>query len=97
MTEKERLKIYKKALWDYRISKYLRRSILTENGLCYYFYAKEIITLTPEGVYGDGIKILPELYFYKPYDQNYWFNPGELNPRIKLLKKAIKMVKKSIN
>jgi hypothetical protein len=103
MKAEERLKIYKKALWDYRKGFYINILLYkwyvydpTYYGLCYYFD-----TVLHVNVYGSQFKtILPELYAQKPVKNlvgNYWFDPGDLKSRIKCLKKSIKLTKQFIN
>lgn len=87
MEKEERLKLYKKMLRDYRLSFFFpKRWYKTESGFCY--------NLTR---YSVSLEDLSELISTKP-DKNYnggcmWFKSGKLRPRIKCLKKAIKMIK----
>ena len=92
----KRLKKYKKALRAYKLYRrfpFLKSILDTDYGFCNYFNA----TNTPY------IKRhLPELYQYKPYDYmtlyvgGFWFNVGEIEPRIELLEKAIDCTTKKI-
>ena len=99
MTPIERLAAYKLALKDYQngIGKgedYLFDNSLDE-GLCYYFIYVQGIN-----VYLIMEQVLPELYSKKPnpaFDSYVWFECGELAPRIKCLKKAIELTKKTYN
>ena len=83
MTE---LEIYKEALGNYRWSLlFPRRAFNTQFGFCYYFrlsQRKELRWDCPT-----LFKLMPE----KTYDSFHWFKPGKIRPRIKLLKKAIKL------
>lgn len=94
MNKQERLRIYKKALSDYRKAYhfgwlFLDKKSVTSRGFCYYFGVLifnellELQSLDPEAgplnVEGDWL--------------NYWFMPGDRLPRIELLKKAIKLAK----
>lgn len=95
-----RLKLYEQALSDYRWARFPRLSKLfrrrsgrsTWSGLCLYFY-----------LVGDlSIRDLPELMQFKPSQdvldryRDYWAPRGELEPRIKVLKAAIKLTKQKI-
>lgn len=87
MNKKNQLKLYKKALFWYTLSlwfpmfKYL---FDTEWGFCLYFWGYSLDDLT-------------ELSKTRPIDfrptlenRGYWFPKGEIKPRIKCLKQAIK-------
>ncbi len=86
MAAQERLIIYNKALKDYKRANgwwsFLYNPFYTERGFCRYFGRKFDIR-----------EDLPELWNQHPnYDkwfELWWFNPGELEPRIKCLEKAI--------
>ena len=91
MSTKEELEFYKEALKDYRKSLIFgRRKFHTSGGFCYYFSCKSSIDNLPF--------ILESLKPKKTYATLplYWFKPGALLPRIKLLKKAIKICKKRL-
>jgi len=98
MTPKERLTAYELALKDYQNGIGKKKRYLFDNrlvtGLCHYFN------------YGQGIDVycfmeedLPELYLQKPNSTTglFWFPEGELSPRIKCLKRAITLTKKTYN
>ena len=84
MTE---LEIYKEALGDYRWSLFLPKRVFnTQSGFCYYFMRSQRKEFRWEDC--------PTLFKLKPnktYDASHWFKPGKILPRIKLLKKAIKL------
>ena len=43
------------------------------------------------------LTVLMSLKPIKTYDRGYWFKPYKMSPRIKLLKKAIKICNKKLN
>lgn len=93
MNKKERLNLYKQALKDYRFQYWFPFFVIAENynklhlGFCYYF-----------SQLGVDFNILIELQNQMPEKfYSYWFKKGELAPRIKCLKKAIKLCKHEIN
>jgi hypothetical protein len=90
---KERLKIYRKALWDYRIAKFIKKDH-TNYGFCYYFCWRH-----DKAMYHTFDSAFPELYAQRPMNVNgvYWFRPGDIKSRIECLKKAIKLTKQFIN
>jgi len=83
-----RLKLYEKALEDYRKSHFE-----CGRGFCKYFNFRHHIDVYAKV---DFEKILPELYNQKPekmYDEDgWWFIPGVKSSRIKCLENAIKMI-----
>lgn len=95
-----RLKIYRQALSDYRWARFPKLSKLfgrkskggTWSGLCLYFNRLDDIDMDQ----------LPELMQFQPSQEvldkygDYWAPRGELEPRIKALKGAIKLVKQKI-
>ena len=97
-----RLKMYEQALSDYRWARFpLLRELFcieskgrTYSGLCLYFHTGS------EGVI--CMSDLPELMQFKPSQAvldnygDYWARRGELAPRIKVLKKAIKLIKQKM-
>lgn len=90
--EKE-LKLYKKALRDYRLSKVFGKCWFdTYAGFCAYFRYKydDIWDI-------DNLTILRSLRPASSLGCMYWFKCGELQPRIELLKKAILICKNKIN
>ena len=104
-TKKQRLAIYEKALKDYTqrykevggIDTFIwdKNETIFNNGLCFYFASRFYNVDT----YDAFKEILPELYKTKPKqasDSGWWFGDGELLPRIKCLKKAIKITKSKI-
>jgi hypothetical protein len=91
---KNRLKIYESALKHYqRADKwygvFLSARDTTRKGFCFYF------TEVYHDILNDELfkKALPELYSQRPNMQkaSYWFEPGDLKPRIKCLEEAIKL------
>ncbi|MCK9429603.1 MAG: hypothetical protein M0R17_06325 [Candidatus Omnitrophica bacterium] len=100
--KQERLKIYKKALHDYRISLFFpfkKIKLHTNKGLCAYFFYNNYMNVP------DNLEItFPELYEFRPcnftyiwlVDIDYWFSKGKIIPRIKVLKATIKLTKKLI-
>lgn len=78
----QRRKIYKRALLIYKLSRIpvINWFILsTCSGLCHYLFTCKI-----------HMSDLPELNKHKPEKYKcYWFPPGELKPRIAILKLAI--------
>lgn len=93
----DRLKLYELALADYEASLDgngdIKDSYGTYIGFCTYFQKWYKINL------GFNFEsILPELYEYKPIDRFvYWFAPGDIQPRIDCLKKAIELTKSKNN
>lgn len=91
------LKIYKKALRDYKISSipligYLYRkffNIYTEDGLCAYF------KFTLNKKFEDFEEFTAPTTKYKE-DEEFYYKPGDLKPRIFLIEQAILSVKYSI-
>jgi len=90
---KDRLKLYKKALFDYRLSLFLERikllklfpkiDIKTKRGFCLYFLS-----------HGIPLSNLPELYAQRTkHPVGLWFLVGEKKRRIICLKKAIIITK----
>jgi len=87
MKKQDRIAMYKMALRDYTICKYLpflKSFYRTEDGLCYYFIKLSINWQLPE---------LKEAYYeiYKHWPYAWWFKIGEIKPRIEILKKAIEL------
>lgn len=90
-----RLAIYRKALKDYKKSwlrpASVKMQLYTNSGFCSYFYNQKVYS---------SLESLPELENLHPvgytYDGGYWYKPGKILPRIRILKKAIKAVKKLI-
>jgi hypothetical protein len=91
MTISEQLELYKKALRDYRLSlwfPWLKRKLETHEGFCCYFDTK-----VENNDYVGSLFYLTELNKLEPADtymSSWWFWPGRLRPRIKILKLAIK-------
>lgn len=91
------LKIYKRALIDYKISSipligYLYRkffNIYTEDGLCAYF------KFTLNKKFEDFEEFTAPLTRYEE-DEEFYYKPGDLKPRIYLIEQAILSVKYSI-
>jgi len=85
MEKKERLELYKQALKDFE-----NGATDTDRGFCYYFYNHDVDVYS---IYGFKV-ILPELYTQKPdtpSSLSHWWKTGNREPRIKALKKAIKL------
>ena len=81
MTQQKRLSLYKSALWQYKLSlrfPFLKSILLTNYGFCLHFRSIGFIDE------------LEELWSLRP-ESLYWFSPGEIEPRVKLLEQAIKM------
>ena len=97
MKTEEELEVYKKALKDYRKSLIFgRKKFNTKRGFCdYFFYSFSYSILNDL----DDLPVLKTLTPKKRYNPLpiYWFEPGRLLPRIKLLKKAIRICQKSIH
>ena len=94
MTIKEELEIYQRMLKAFR--KQYWRPFKSEyyglSGFCTY------LILTKNGLYLlKDLSILTSLKPIKTYDRSYWFEPHKMSPRIKLLKKAIKICNKKLN
>ncbi len=90
---KQRLKLYRKMLWHWRWSKIMGYEDTT-TGFCNYLSYKN---LPPP--YRRLVSYI-ELYEQKPEVISwlgFWFEPGLLSPRIKCLKKAIKLCKQQLN
>jgi len=95
MEKVKELKLLKQALYDYRMSRIFKGFLFRKNrntydGFCHYFGCNKHIWHSTE---------LPILNSLKPenmYNKLYWFKSGELLPRIKLLKKAIKIIKNEL-
>lgn len=87
---KNRLTLYKKMLWDYRITyifPFLSKCYHTNLGFCNYLFFK-----------GAHLEKLPELNSFRPdlingYASIYWFPNGKKKKRIKCIKAAIKLCK----
>jgi hypothetical protein len=89
------LKAFRKQYWRPFKSKYYRLS-----GFCTYYGLSGFCTyliLTKNGLYSlNELSILTSLKPIKTYDRGYWFKPHKMSPRIKLLKKAIKICKQQL-
>lgn len=94
-TIEERLKIYKKMLKIYKLSKFLRLRFFlnTDKGFYWHLTSFWILIVLKED--------FPELYEQKPHitykSTSYWWKPGRLNPRIKALEAAIKLTEERIS
>ena len=96
MTPTERLTAYERALTDYENGIGKNQKYLLDNGLlaglCRYF-------IRIQGIDGNGMEeVFPELYLQKPSPLNnslFWFKFGALRPRIRCLKRAIALTKKT--
>lgn len=92
-TLRQRLKLYKKMLIDYKDG----TGWYLSGGFCLYLDKNcGVFSYT----FGSIEKILPEIGMYKPkrdYDYfGHWFRQGDLKPRIAVLKKAIAYTEKKI-
>jgi len=92
-TNTDELKLYKRALRDYLLSYVFSKKLMrTEWGFCDYF-APQL------NMYMYGLlarEVVPTLWSLKPDNEDtFWFPPGELWPRIKLLWKAIRILQKT--
>lgn len=95
MDKQKELRILKQALKDYRKSRWYPLSfsrvridaLYTSTGFCQYFRCK-------------GFMFPTTLSLLRPtfnYGGGFWFRMGKLNPRIKLLKQAIKTLENENN
>ena len=96
---KGRLEIYRDALRYFRnraINPFLNAKYC--DGFCYYFTDIEGLDILGSNLTFQ--RVLPELWATNPHvwfkDTGYWFKPGRLSPRIKCLKKAIRITEQSI-
>jgi len=89
MTKQQELEIYEKALIDWETKAKNEQSLYTFDGLCYYFFQTQSISLLK------GLTTLLSLRDGKPI-KKLWFNAGDPFPRIELLKTAIAIVKQQI-
>lgn len=77
---------YRLALVQYYLSCMLPKSFFrTELGFCWHF--KLHLEIVPFKY------CLPKLHFLNPNGQMFWFPSGDIKPRIKLLKEAIRLCK----
>ena len=88
MSKKIKLLHYRIVLFKYRLSSifpFLKVFLKTDLGFCYYFSPKNL------SYYPELHRLKEESNFkeYKPY----WFKEGDVDSRIVLLKKAIKLCK----
>lgn len=87
---KTQLVFYEKALKDYKNNLWkFHRDHKVSSGFCYYFMGYNLHVKTHLPILfnlGNGYKYRKNSYF--------WFRPGKLRPRIKLLEKAIEICKK---
>ncbi len=92
LTKEQRLKIYKKALFHYRLTEklpFLSWFFNTSEGFCW--YVRKINSYL-------FLWDLEELYNVMPnyryvHNMAFWFKPGDKAPRIELLIKAISKCK----
>ena len=91
------LKDYKKAYWKSSFSSKrdeIKLNFEVGSGFCNYFHRNHNIYMYS---WTDFQKQFPILFSRRPYGpyylNSYWFMPGKLRPRIKLLKQAIKLCK----
>jgi hypothetical protein len=92
MTLQEELKIYKQMLKAFRKQYWfgwMKHKYWGYPGFCYYLYEQQNIT---------DIKECSHLHLLNPTNKEYgfWFHSYEMKPRIKLLKKAIKICNQEI-
>lgn len=100
-TKKDRLKIYKKMLRDYKIARFfnfffwyyldIKETTNTHHGFCWYIYK-----LSDDEFFLEDLIELDKLSPKPRPFAGYWFKGGELKPRIELLKKAISDTKMHI-
>ena len=74
---------------DYSQNRFTHKYILTSSGFCWYLHTHTVLSL-------DKLKILSSLKPEKIYDYKHWFKPYVTSPRIRLIKKAIKICKTQI-
>jgi hypothetical protein len=99
MDELTRLKIYKVALFNYRASRLiscLSFFLGTDRGFCNYFKENSNYNILD---FPELIEQKPKINLVTPsftvhQGQGYWFKVGVKRPRIKCLKRAIKLLKK---
>jgi hypothetical protein len=93
-TIEERLRFYKKMLLHYSISLFIPfsfRSTEVKSGFCFYINQKTDFEYS--------VSSFPELFSLRKVwsgDEEYWFKPGKLWPRIQCLRKAIGLCKLDI-
>ena len=90
LTDDLQLVIYKNALFDYRVSKrlpFMKKWLRTNEGFCRYFGKISRI---------EQFTVLFSIKRAKSAN-NYWFEPGDLEPRIELLKQAIAIIEERQN
>lgn len=90
--KQDELTLYKRALRDYRLSRFLPKVFFNTNfGFCCYFeYRHRQNNYNGLSSYNGLPPILRNIKPKKTYD-GYWFPEGALKPRIELLKEAIKI------
>lgn len=92
---KTRLRIYKRMLWGYQLSRIFGRNFFKTNyGYCHYLCFVKVNNVYVTKTSNNIILKFPELYAENPdinHDQwaPYWFKQGALIPRIRLLKGVI--------
>lgn len=96
LSKEEQLKYYEQALKDYQRNLWKfpsKRDIYVNTGFCKYF---NLVTPYYTLKVSDVFNILFSLRNGYSWHENseYWFRPGRLRPRIKLLKKAIELCRK---
>ncbi len=90
--KQDELALYKRALRDYKLSRFLpKRWFNTQYGFCCYFNTTFPIRSRLEGLPSILFRLRPEKRYKK--NTSYWFPEGALKPRIKLLEEAIKICK----
>lgn len=104
MTPEQEIELeqYKKALFHYKLCRvfpFMKYPLDTWSGLCLYFIAHSKHRI---GHYYLA-EHLPTLYSLRPPEEmeynmsGYWFKPGLLKPRIKLLRQAIEILEQHEN
>lgn len=88
----EELKLYKKLLFRYQLSRFLPKTLLaTEYGLCFTTMVITNLNFTDNFCLKTHCPILYSIRPARSSTSMYWFQIGLLSPRIELLKQAIKI------
>lgn len=93
MSEKEYYKIVRKMYIAYTLSTifpFLSHLLNTERGFCHYLFLQKINPVNVLSFIIDETKMNPG------NKGSYWYKPGDVKPRRKLLRKAIKNYKLSL-
>ena len=107
LSKKDRHEIYKKAL---ELLPFRDAKAMYKYSLCYVIWKSDAeLNLKPRNWYASCLteKYMPEFKSFDTGDRysgridgsyeetNYWFDPYDIKPRIKILKKCIKMTKET--